>query len=54
MKNSTKYKGKLNVIGPIIRKYREDLGLSQLDLSAKLTLLGTDLIKNWFFFIEIT
>lgn len=46
MKNSIKYKGKLNVIGPVIRKYREDLGLSQLDLSAKLTLIGIDIPKN--------
>ena len=46
MKNSVKYEGKLNVIGPVIRKYREEANLSQADISAKLTLLGIDVPKN--------
>lgn len=46
MKNSVKYNGKLNVIGSVIRKYRENNHLSQADLSAKLTLLGIDIPKN--------
>ena len=46
MKNSVKYEGKLNVIGYVIRKYREEANLSQADLSAKLTLLGIDIPKN--------
>lgn len=46
MKNSVKYNNKLNVIGPVIRKYREKANLSQADLSAKLTLLGIDVPKN--------
>ena len=29
MKNSVKYNDKLNVIGPVIRKYREQANLSQ-------------------------
>lgn len=46
MKNSVKYEGKLNVIGSVIRKYREKANLSQADLSAKLILLGIDVPKN--------
>ena len=46
MKNSVKYNDKLNVIGPVIRKYREQANLSQADVSAKLTLLGIDVPKN--------
>lgn len=46
MRNSIKYNGKLNVIGTIIRQYREDAHLSQADLSAKLALLGIDIPKN--------
>lgn len=46
MKNSIKYDGKLNVIGSIIRKYRERCNISQSDLSAKLLLLGIDIPKN--------
>ena len=48
MKNSIKYDNKLNVIGPIIRKYRESSNLSQAELSAKLLLLGIDIPKNSF------
>ena len=46
MKNNIKYNGKLNVIGSVIREYRENQNLSQADLSAKLTLLGIDIPKN--------
>lgn len=46
MRNSVKYDGKLNVIGSVIRKYREASQLSQADLSAKLALLGIDIPKN--------
>ena len=46
MKNSVKYNDKLNVIGPVIRTYREQANLSQADVSAKLTLLGIDVPKN--------
>lgn len=46
MNNNVKYNGKLNVIGSIIREYRENQNLSQSDLSAKLTLLGIDIPKN--------
>ncbi len=48
MKNSIKYNNKLNVVGPIIRKYRENCNLSQAELSAKLLLLGIDIPKNSF------
>lgn len=46
MNNNVKYNGKLNVIGSVIREYRENQNLSQSDLSAKLTLLGIDIPKN--------
>ena len=46
MKNSVKYNSKLNVLGSIIRNYREKRQLSQAELSAKLTLLGIDIPKN--------
>ena len=47
MRNSIKYNnGKLNVIGSVIRKYREGCNLSQAELSAKLLLLGIDVPKN--------
>lgn len=46
MKNSVKYNDKLNVIGSVIRTYREQANLSQADVSAKLTLLGIDVPKN--------
>ena len=46
MKNSVRYDNKLNVIGSVIRKYREKCHLSQADLSAKLLLLGIDIPKN--------
>ena len=46
MKNSVRYDSKLNVIGSVIRKYREKCHLSQADLSAKLLLLGIDIPKN--------
>ncbi len=46
MKNNTKYDGKLNILGSIIRQYRENMNLSQADLSAKLLLIGIDIPKN--------
>lgn len=46
MKNSVRYDNKLNVIGSVIRDYREKCHLSQADLSAKLLLLGIDIPKN--------
>ena len=46
MNNNVKYNGKLNVIGSVIREYRENQNLLQSDLSAKLTLLGIDIPKN--------
>lgn len=46
MKNSVRYDSKLNVIGSIIRSYREKCNLSQAELSAKLLLLGIDIPKN--------
>lgn len=46
MKNSFRYNNKLNVIGPIIREYREKCNLSQAEVSAKLLLLGIDIPKN--------
>lgn len=46
MNNSAKYNKKLNVIGPLIREYREQSGLSQAELSNKLLLVGIDIPKN--------
>lgn len=46
MKNNIKYDNKLNVVGPIIRKYRETCNLSQAEVSSKLLLLGIDIPKN--------
>ena len=46
MKNNVKYGEKLNVIGPLIRKYREQSNLSQSELSNKLLLIGIDIPKN--------
>lgn len=47
MKNSQKYNNEyLNVIGPIIRKYREEKNWTLKDLSGKLQLLGLDISKN--------
>lgn len=46
MNNNIKYNGKLNVIGSVIREYRENQNLSQADLSSKLILLGIDIPKN--------
>lgn len=48
MKNSVRYDNKLNVIGSVIRDYREKCHLSQADVSAKLLLLGIDIHKNSF------
>lgn len=46
MNNSTKYNGKLNVIGKKIKYYREKGNLSQQGLSNKLQLVGVDIPKN--------
>ena len=46
MKNNIRYGEKLNVIGPQIRKYREQSNLSQSELSNKLLLIGIDIPKN--------
>lgn len=46
MKNSVRYNDKLNVVGSVIREYREKCHLSQAELSAKLLLLGIDIPKN--------
>jgi transcriptional regulator with XRE-family HTH domain len=46
MNNSQKYNKNLNVIGDKIRYYREQKGLSQAQLSAKLELLGISIPKN--------
>ena len=46
MKNNIRYGEKLNVIGPLIRKYREQSNLSQSELSNILLLIGIDIPKN--------
>ena len=46
MKNSVRYDNKLNIIGSVIRKYREKSHLSQAEVSSKLLLLGIDIPKN--------
>ena len=46
MNNSTKYNGKLNVIGKKIKFYREKGNLSQQGLVNKLQLVGVDIHKN--------
>lgn len=46
MKNNTKYNNKLNVIGNVIKYYREKNNLTLVDLSNKLLLLGIDIPKN--------
>lgn len=47
MNNITKYNDEyLNVIGHIVREYREIKNLSQKQLSDKLLLLGIDIPKN--------
>lgn len=46
MKNNIRYGEKLNVIGPLIRKYREQSNLSQSELSNKLLLIDIDIPKN--------
>lgn len=46
MKNTTKYKGKLNVLGGNIRLYRNKNNLSLENLSTKLLLIGIDIPKN--------
>ena len=46
MNNNKKFNNQLNVIGPIIRQYRESSNLSQKELSDKLLLLGIDIPKN--------
>lgn len=46
MKNNIRYGEKLNIIGPLIRKYREQSNLSQSELSNKLLLIGIDIPKN--------
>ncbi len=45
-KNGRKYNDKLNVIGSVIREYREKNGLSLTDLSKKLQLYALDIPKN--------
>ena len=45
-KNGRKYNDKLNVIGSVIRAYREKKGLSLTDLSKKLQLYALDIPKN--------
>ncbi len=46
MKNSTKFNGKLNVLGNRIKYYREKNNLTLVQLSDKLQLLGIDIPKN--------
>lgn len=46
MNNSTKFNGKLNVVGRKIKYYREYRELSQQGLSNRLQLLGIDIPKN--------
>ncbi len=46
MKNSSKYNGKLNVIGNVIRYYREKNNLSLSQLSNRLMLIGIDIPKS--------
>jgi transcriptional regulator with XRE-family HTH domain len=41
-----------NIIGPIVRKLREDKGLTQSQLAAKLNLAGWDLSRGTFSKIE--
>lgn len=45
-KNGRKYNDKLNVIGSVIREYREKNGLSLTDLSKRLQLYALDIPKN--------
>ena len=46
MNNSTKFNGKLNVVGRKIKYYREYREISQQGLSNRLQLLGIDIPKN--------
>ena len=46
MKNSTRYNGKLNILGNIIKQYRESNDLTLMELSNKLLLIGIDIPKN--------
>ena len=46
MKNTIKYKGKLNAIGNKIKDYRKLNNMTQKALSEKLQLYGIDLNKN--------
>lgn len=46
MKNSTKYNGKLNVLGNKIKYHRESNNLTLVQLSDKLQLIGIDIPKN--------
>lgn len=46
MKNSTKFNGKLNVLGNRIKYYREKNNLTLVQLSDKLQLIGIDIPKN--------
>ncbi len=45
-KNGRKYNNKLNVIGSVIKHYREENDLSLTDLSKKLQLYALDIPKN--------
>lgn len=45
-KNNRKYNNKLNVIGSVIRFYREKNNLSLTELSAQLQLYGLNIPKN--------
>ncbi len=45
-KNGRKYNDKLNVIGSVIKHYREENDLSLTDLSKKLQLYALDIPKN--------
>lgn len=56
MANSRNYSnipnGKLNVIGSVLQKYREELGLSRQQLSNKLMMIGIDIPSNSIYDIE--
>ena len=53
MNKMIKFNGKLNIVGPKIRKYRESQNLSLSQLSNQLQLMGIDIPKSSLYNIEI-
>ena len=49
---ASRYNNNKNIAGNIIRKYREDLGLSRETLTSKLSLVGVTLYDNDIYLIE--